>query len=38
VELGPKPRITVLASPAEQLFELTIPPRAVQGAIEGALR
>lgn len=38
VELGPKPRITVLASPAEQLFELTIPQRAVQGAIEGALR
>lgn len=38
VELSPKPRITVLASPAEQLFELTIPQHAVREAIEGALR
>lgn len=38
VVLVPKPRITVLASPAEQIFELTIPRHAVQGAIEGALR
>jgi hypothetical protein len=38
VALVPKPHITVLASPAEQLFELTIPLHAIQGAIEGALR
>jgi hypothetical protein len=38
VELSPKPRITVLASTAEQLFELAIPQRAVQAALEVALR
>jgi hypothetical protein len=38
VELSPKPRITVLASPAEQLFELSIPEDAIKAAVEGALR
>ena len=38
VELAPKPRILVLASPAEQLFELAIPEPAVRAAIEAALR
>jgi hypothetical protein len=38
VELSPKPRITVLASPIEQLFELTIPQHAVKEAVERALR
>jgi hypothetical protein len=38
VELSPKPRITVLASTTEQLFELAIPQRAVQEALEVALR
>lgn len=38
VELSPKPRITVLASHAEQLFELSIPEDAVKAAVEGALR
>jgi hypothetical protein len=38
VELSPKPRISVLASGAEQLFELAIPAEAVQAAVEIASR
>lgn len=38
VEISPKPRITVLASFVEQLFELSIPEDAVKEAVERALR
>jgi len=38
VELSHKPRITVLPSSTEQLFELSIPEDAVKAAVESALR
>jgi hypothetical protein len=38
VDLAPHPRITVIASDAEQLFELSIPQEAVQAAVEAALK
>jgi hypothetical protein len=38
VALSPRPRITVLASRAEQLFELSIPEDAIRTAVESALR
>jgi len=37
VELSPKPRITVLASRSEQLFELTIPEDAIRAAVDSAV-
>ena len=37
VELSPRPRITVLASSKEQIFELSIPDDTVKAAVERAL-
>ncbi len=38
VELPAKPRFRVIASDTEQLFEISIPPEAIQAAVEAALK